>query len=129
MTDSSFTAAYCALANLHVKSKRPNEALSLLVRFERLYPQAPDRWLLYRSYGKANLALRNYNRAKEVLEESNQLHPADPEVLFLLATTYEALKMNEESSVRWQQYAEAEKDSVKRAEALQHVKLIRQRTH
>ncbi len=129
MTDSSFTAAYCALANLHVKSKRPDEALRLLVRFERLYPQAPDRWLLYRSYGKAHLALRNYSRAVEVLEESNRLNPADPEVLFLLATTFEVLKMNEESLTRWQQYAEAERDPTKRAEAFQHVELLKKQTH
>lgn len=129
MADSSFTAAYCAVANIYVNSNRAEEAVRLLVRLERLYPGTPDRWQLYRSYGKAHLALRNYVRAREVLEESNQLHADDPQTLFLLASTYEALKMNKESLATWQQYASKEKDPAKLAGALLHVKRLSKDQH
>lgn len=128
MTDSSFTPAYCALANLYVKSNRPEEAVRLLVRFERLNPDLPMRWLVDRSYGRAHLALHNYSRAKEVLEESQQLQPNQPETLFLLASAYEALKMTKESVVKWQEYARTEKDPAKLAEALLHVEKLRKKT-
>lgn len=128
MTDSSFTPAYCALANLFVKSNRPEEAIRLLVRFERLNPDLPMRWLLDRSYGKAHLALHNYARAKEVLEESQQLQPNQPETLFLLASTYEALKMTKESIAKWQEYGKTEKDPAKLAEALLHIEKLRKKS-
>ena len=128
MTDSTLTPAYSALANLYVKSDRPEEAIRLLVRFERLNPDLPMRWLLDRSYGKAHLALHNYARAKEVLEESQQLQPNEPETLFLLASAYEALKMTKESIAKWQEYGKTEKDPAKLAEALLHIERLRKKS-
>ena len=129
MMDSSFTAAYTALANLYVKNKRSEDALRLLVRFERLYPHTPERWLLYRSYGKVHISLRNYDRAKEVLEESDQLNPGDSEVLSLLATVYETLQMRDMSIKKWQQYAASEKDADKRTEALLRIEQLKKKTY
>ena len=127
--DSSFAPAYCAVANLYVKSNRPNDALRLLVRFERLNSESSDRWLVYRSYGKAHLALQNFRRAKEVLEESNRLHPNDPETLFLLSMAYDSLKMDKESLATLREYASIEKDPAKLAGALLRIKQLERKTH
>ena len=75
------------------------------------------------------MALANHVRAKEVLEESDQLNPGDPEVLSLLATVYEVLHMRDLSIAKWQQYAALEKDANKRAEALLHIDVLKKKTY
>lgn len=122
--DSSFAPAYCAVANLYLLSKRPNDALQVLVRFQRLNPESPDRWQVYRSYGKVHLALQSFRRAKEFLEESNRLHPDNSETLFHLALAYDSLKMDKESLATWREYAAIAKDPAKLAGALLRIKQL-----
>ena len=120
--DSSFAPAYCAVANLYLLNRRPNDALQVLVRFQRLNPESPDRWQVYRSYGKVHLALQSFRRAKEFLEESNRLHPNNAQTLFHLALAYDALKMDKESLVAWREFASIEEDPAKLAGVLLRIK-------
>lgn len=127
--DPGFLEAYCALANLYVKAGDAGSAVELLLKSDRLHPSSPRRFQLFRTLGKAHLALRRPEKAREDLEQSLTLKSNEPETVFLLASVLDSLGLQNESLTRWKEYASIEKDPAKQAGALSRIEQLKKKQH
>jgi tetratricopeptide (TPR) repeat protein len=122
--DSVYTPACSALGRLYNSINQPIEAILILQRACRSYPDSRFNYLIYKNLGNAYFLLERTDSALKYLVLSKGIKPLEPETNLFLARAYETAGMMDRSIDAWQEYIELEKDTIKSNEAKRHLKEI-----
>ena len=120
--DSVYVAASSALGRLYNSVKRPVDALLVLNRALRRFPDSRHIYLVCRNLGNAYLLSEQEDSAIKYLEISDRLVPGEKLTLQYLAKAYESAGEINKSLEMWQKYISLENDSACIKEAVQHRK-------
>ncbi len=120
--DSSLIPAYSALGRLYNILNQPVDAIMILNRAIRKYPDSDSIYLVYKNLGNAYLLQGLTDEALKYLELSYNLNSSEPETNLFLARAYEAAGQMNRSIEQWQNYIDLETDTAKINAAIKHRK-------
>jgi tetratricopeptide (TPR) repeat protein len=118
--DSVYTAASSALGRMYNTFNQPIDAIIILNRAKKMFPDSKYTCYVYKNLGNAYLLRQQTDSALKYLELSNSIQPSVPETNLFLARAYEASGQLTKSIERWQMYIELETDTTKIREATIH---------
>lgn len=118
--DSVYTAASSALGRMYNSFNQPIDAIIILNRARKMFPESKYICYVYKNLGNAYLLQNQTDSALKYLELSNGLQPSVPETNLFLARAYEASGQLTKSIEHWQNYIELETDTAKIREATKH---------
>ena len=122
--DSSFTQAYSALGALYNKVNRPFDAILVLNKSLQNNPNSEFNYLVYKNLGESHFLIKEYEKARDYLDQSKNLNSEFAETEKCLARLYEGMGEFEKSIPHWQNYIELEDDTVKIREAQDHLQSL-----
>jgi Tfp pilus assembly protein PilF len=122
--DSVYVPACSALGRLYNSINQPIDAILILERARRNYPESKYNYLVFKNLGNAYLIQEQIDSALKYLVLSKAINPQEPETNLYLARAYEAAGMMSKSIDTWQDYIEVEKDTTKANDAKKHLKDI-----
>jgi tetratricopeptide (TPR) repeat protein len=118
--DTVYTAASSALGRLYNSFGQPIDAIIILNRSRKMFPESKYTCYVYKNLGNAYLLQEQTDSALKYLELSNNLKPLVPETTLFLARAYEADGQTSKSIEQWQNYIDLETDTAKISEAKKH---------
>lgn len=121
-TDTVYTAASSALGRLYNSVGQTAEAIIILERARRLFPESRNIGYVYKNLGNSYLLQNMSDTALKYLELAGRLNPGETETNLFLAKAYEAAGKTNKSIEQWQKYIDLETDTVKISEAKMHIK-------
>jgi tetratricopeptide (TPR) repeat protein len=119
--DSAFLPAYSALGRSLNLSGKPVDAILVLNRALKKFPESDSIYLVDRNIGYSYFLIDRYNESIEHLNRAYNAKPLESETVLYLAQSYESAKENVMSIEFWKKYIELEPDSLKVAEAREHM--------
>ena len=120
--DSVYTAASSALARMYNSLDQPIDAIIILNRTRKMFPESKYICYVYKNLGNAYLLQHQTDSALKYLELSHSLNSSEPETNLFLARAYEASGQTTKSIEQWQMYIDLETDTAKISEAKNHRK-------
>jgi tetratricopeptide (TPR) repeat protein len=120
--DSVYTAASSALGRMYNTFGQPIDAIIILNRARKTFPESKYICYVYKNLGNAYLLQEQTDSALKYLELSNGLQPSVPETNLFMARAYEAAGQMNKSIEQWQKYIDLESDTVKINAAIKHRK-------
>jgi tetratricopeptide (TPR) repeat protein len=115
--DTVYTAASSALGRLYNSFDRPIDAIIILNKARKIYPDSKYISYVYKNLGNAYLLQQQTDSALKYLELSNRLNPGERETNLFLAKAYEESGQLNKSIEQWQNYIDLETDTTKIREA------------
>lgn len=120
--DSVYIAASSALGRLFNSENRPVDAMLVLNRALKKFPDSRYIYLVCRNLGNAYLLSEQADSAIKYLEISDRLMPGDRLTVLYLAKAYEYSGEINKSLELWQKYIGLESDTAMIKDAVQHRK-------
>lgn len=122
--DSTLVPAYSALGRVYNILNQPVDAILVLNKAMRGYPESEYLFVIYKNLGNSYLLLEQYGESIKHLKLSRDLNQYIPETNLYLAKAYEASGDMNKSIEMWQVYIDVETDTLKIQEAQEHLKEI-----
>jgi tetratricopeptide (TPR) repeat protein len=120
--DTVYTAASSALGRLFNSIGQPTEAIIILERARKLFPESKNIGYVYKNLGNSFLLQNMSDTALKYLELADRLNPGETETSLFLAKAYEATGQINRSIEQWQKYIDLETDTAKISAAAKHSK-------
>ena len=122
--DSVYIPACSALGRLYNSLNQPIDAILILQRAHKSYPESQYNYLIYKNLGNGFLLQEQTDSALKYLLLSREIKPQEPETNLFLARAYEEAGIMSKSIDALQTYIELETDTGKIKSARDHLKEI-----